>query len=105
MLPEPFVGHLDAPVVLLALNPGVSDGDFALHKEDAFQRRVRACNRQDCVDWATTTSIRNSLAQALAGLRGFSARSFENSAWLPSQMVLYSSNTFRITRAASGTIG
>jgi hypothetical protein len=51
LLPEPFVGYVGAPVLLLALNPGVSDGDFALHKDPAFRDRVRACHRQDQVDW------------------------------------------------------
>ncbi len=50
LLPEPFVGRVDAPVLLLALNPGVSDGDFALHTEEFFRRRVRACHRQEAVD-------------------------------------------------------
>ena len=27
LLPEPFVGRVEAPVVLLTLNPGVSDDD------------------------------------------------------------------------------
>jgi hypothetical protein len=51
LLPEPFVGRLDAPVVLLTLNPGVSDGDFALHNDPAFRDRIRACHRQDKVAW------------------------------------------------------
>ena len=40
LLPEPYVGRVDAPVVLLTLNPGVSPGDFALHTDSAFQQRV-----------------------------------------------------------------
>jgi hypothetical protein len=51
LLPEPFVGNLDAPVMLLALNPGVSDGDFELHTNEAFRRRVLACHRQESNDW------------------------------------------------------
>jgi len=51
LLPEPFVGRLEAPVVLLALNPGVSDGDFELHEDLAFQDRVRSCHRQDPLAW------------------------------------------------------
>lgn len=46
LLPEPYVGRLDAPIVLLLLNPGVSDEDFALHRRAAFRARVRACHRQ-----------------------------------------------------------
>jgi hypothetical protein len=41
LLPEPFVGRLDAPVVLLLLNPGVHADDAALHKESAFASRLR----------------------------------------------------------------
>jgi hypothetical protein len=51
LLPEPFVGRLDAPIVLLTLNPGVADGDFALHRQPSFQERVRACYRQEATDW------------------------------------------------------
>jgi hypothetical protein len=51
LLPEPFVGRLDAPIVLLALNPGVADGDFALHRQAAFRERVRACHRQAPSEW------------------------------------------------------
>ena len=51
LLPEPFVGMVDAPVVLLTLNPGVSDDDFALHNEPAFRGRIRACHRQDKAAW------------------------------------------------------
>ena len=58
LLPEPFVGNLDAPVILLALNPGVSDGDFELHTTEAFRRRVLACHRQESTDWPYYTSIR-----------------------------------------------
>ena len=48
MLPEPFVGSLNAPVVVLLENPGAGGGkeDFALHRQLGFQLRVRACHRQ-----------------------------------------------------------
>ena len=48
MLPEPFVGSLNAPVFVLLENPGAGGGeeDFALHRQPDFQRRVRACHRQ-----------------------------------------------------------
>jgi len=42
VLPEPFVGRPDAPVVLLALNPGYSDEDPALHAVPSFAARLRA---------------------------------------------------------------
>ena len=38
---------MDAPIVLLLLNPGVSDGDFALHRQPEFRERLRACHRQE----------------------------------------------------------
>ena len=47
LLPEPFVGRVEAPVILLTLNPGVSAGDFALHEDPAFQERVLGCHRQE----------------------------------------------------------
>lgn len=47
LLPEPYVGRLDAPIVLLLLNPGLSDDDFTLHQQPAFRDRVRRCLRQD----------------------------------------------------------
>ncbi len=51
LLPEPFVGRLDAPVVLLALNPGFSDGDIVCHGKAAFRARIRDCYRQAERDW------------------------------------------------------
>jgi hypothetical protein len=49
LLPEPYVGGVDAPIVLLLLNPGVSDEDFALHGRADFRQRVFACLRQETV--------------------------------------------------------
>lgn len=49
LLPEPFVGRVDAPVVLLTLNPGVSAGDFTLHEQPEFRRCVTQCHRQDAM--------------------------------------------------------
>jgi len=47
MLPEPFVGSLNAPVFVLLENPGVGGAeDLALHRQPEFQRRVRACHQQ-----------------------------------------------------------
>jgi hypothetical protein len=42
VLPEPFLGRPDAPVVLLALNPGYSDGDPAVHASPRFAAHARA---------------------------------------------------------------
>jgi len=42
LLPEPWMGRLDAPVVVLALNPGYSPGDHQLHADPRFRSTVRA---------------------------------------------------------------
>ncbi len=34
--PEPYIGNLDAKVLLLALNPGVSDDDFRVHETSSY---------------------------------------------------------------------
>jgi hypothetical protein len=41
LLPEPFLGSQDAPVVLLNLNPGYSDRDLSCHQNPVFQTRSR----------------------------------------------------------------
>ncbi len=41
LLPEPFFGPLDAPVVVLLQNPGVSKDDFAHHQKATFARALR----------------------------------------------------------------
>ncbi len=47
MLPEPFVGSLNAPVFVLLENPGSGgDEDLALHGQPEFQLRVRNCHKQ-----------------------------------------------------------
>ena len=51
LMPEPFVGRVDAPVVLLTLNPGVSDADFALHRDPKFRAIVRRCHTQNTMDY------------------------------------------------------
>ena len=38
LLPEPWIGRLDAPVVLLLLNPGWQEEDLELHRQEAFKR-------------------------------------------------------------------
>ena len=43
IIPEPYLGRPDAPVVLLNLNPGFSESDVAWHTEDPqFKRKVWA---------------------------------------------------------------
>lgn len=42
LLPEPYFGRRDAPVVLLALNPGFSDADPEVHARPAFLAACRA---------------------------------------------------------------
>jgi hypothetical protein len=41
-LPEPFLGAIDAPVVLLNLNPGFGKQDLKRHAEPLFIKRSRA---------------------------------------------------------------
>jgi hypothetical protein len=42
LLPEPFLGQFNAPVVLLNLNPGWSPGDAEWHADPEFARLSRA---------------------------------------------------------------
>ena len=51
LLPEPYVGRLDAPVVLLLLNPGIGGGEFALHQNADFRDRVLRCHRQEAAPY------------------------------------------------------
>lgn len=41
LLPEPFFGQPDAPVVLLALNPGLNPSDAAVHAQKEFVAQAR----------------------------------------------------------------
>ena len=41
VLPEPFLGRPDAPVVVLGLNPGFKDTDLVQHRDPAFAIRSR----------------------------------------------------------------
>ena len=43
VLPEPFLGRPDAPVVVLGLNPGFKDTDLVQHRDPSFASRSR-CN-------------------------------------------------------------
>ena len=53
MLPEPFIGSLDAPLVILLQNPGdgAHEEDMARHRMPDFQQKVRACHRQEVVPY------------------------------------------------------
>ena len=51
LLPMPFVGRIEAPVILLLLNPGVVDESYIVHRIAQFRRSVRACHRQDPVEY------------------------------------------------------
>jgi hypothetical protein len=42
LLPEPFFGRRDAPVVILLLNPGLGSRDRTHHEREDFTRLVRA---------------------------------------------------------------
>jgi len=48
LLPEPFIGRCDAPIVLLNLNPGWSFDDAKWHRHPGFACRLRAnLNQED----------------------------------------------------------
>jgi hypothetical protein len=51
LLPEPFVGRLDAPIFMLLLNPGIEGSEFVVHHDPDFFQAVRACYRQDPSDY------------------------------------------------------
>ena len=42
LLPEPWVGNLRAPIVVLNLNPGIGSDNHAVHHGVPFRRAVRA---------------------------------------------------------------
>lgn len=46
LLPEPYVGSLTAPVIVLTLNPGYNAADRAVHQRASFRALVRACHLQ-----------------------------------------------------------
>jgi hypothetical protein len=39
--PEPFIGSLSAPVILLALNPGLSERDYLVHADEHLLGTIR----------------------------------------------------------------
>jgi len=51
LLPEPFQGNPEAPVVLLGLNPGLSGEDAATHADTLFAERLRANLAHDSADY------------------------------------------------------
>jgi hypothetical protein len=57
MLPEPFVGRLGAPIIVLLLNPGVAadpavaNEDLRLHEHPTFREVVRRCHRQEATPY------------------------------------------------------
>lgn len=46
LLPDPYIGHLSAPVIMLALNPGYSEEDHQTHLDPAFRDRALVNLRQ-----------------------------------------------------------
>lgn len=52
LMPEPFVGRVNAPILLLLLNPGLSDDDFGLHARADFRDGVRRCLHQERTSYA-----------------------------------------------------
>lgn len=51
LLPEPFQGNPEAPVVLLGLNPGLSEEDTGIHADPLFAKRLRANHAHESVDY------------------------------------------------------
>ena len=47
LLPEPFFGPLDAPVVVLLLNPGVGGGEEDLHKQSPYKEELLAALKSE----------------------------------------------------------
>lgn len=47
LLPEPFIGNLNAPIVLLALNPGFSPDDPKTHLDNQFIKVSRSNLKND----------------------------------------------------------
>jgi hypothetical protein len=41
LMPEPYCGRLDAPIVLLASNPGVGPDDARLHQDEGYRSTIR----------------------------------------------------------------
>ena len=50
VLPEPFIGSLTAPVVILGLNPGFDNRDPEIHANPQFQELLRANYRHSLSD-------------------------------------------------------
>lgn len=48
VLPEPFIGNITAPVVLLNLNPGFDTGNIEEHARSGFQALIRSNYSQEC---------------------------------------------------------
>src|SRR5713101_2846675 len=65
LIPEPWVGRLDAPVIALNLNPGLSPGDYEWTRRDELVRAIRAGLRDEPRDYPL-----HYLDPALAGSGG-----------------------------------
>lgn len=50
LLPEPYTGRRTAPIVILALNPGLGPTDAATHRRRVFRKRLLSCLRQEPMD-------------------------------------------------------
>ena len=51
LVPEPYAGRLDAPIVLLSLNPGAAADDPEWHGKSSLQELVLANLRQEPSEW------------------------------------------------------
>lgn len=51
LIPEPWVGRLEAPIVLLSLNPGVAVDDPQWHGSTMLQDHIQKNLRQEVREW------------------------------------------------------
>lgn len=51
LLPEPYIGSLDAKIIVLALNPGFNEKDFNYHSKEPFKSIHQKNLNQDKVDF------------------------------------------------------
>jgi hypothetical protein len=75
LVPEPWLGRRDAPVCLLLLNPGVDQGDFAVHRDAHYRSRLAAAISDDHAPHfhlsdAAATPGRRWWVRALSSLQG-----------------------------------
>ena len=51
ILPEPYIGNVDAPIYLLSLNPGYSDKDLHWHSKKNFKSAIKSNLLHEPIDY------------------------------------------------------